>query len=98
VLLLAVVILTAGCVTVDNIQRLNMGMSKSEVKKIMGSPDSVPMSEVKDSEPSEIWYYKLYSDFGYQNYYLAFDGNRLMLWERRWPGAEPNNLYSLRKR
>ena len=80
ILLLLIVILVSGCAinTINKTQHLELGMTTSEVKGVMGEPDSTELSN-----GFLVWKYSLQKAWvGYIPYYLAFDRNkRLIAWQ-----------------
>ena len=68
--LLLLMIFLCGCATIaGNMNRLNLGMSKPEVIKIMGLPHT---TKAKGAQEVLVYY------FGYKEYWLVFEYGNLI--------------------
>lgn len=96
-----------GCAgaTDTKLSDVSLGMSKSQVKEVMGNPDVVRGSVInKYNQVIEVWQYKLYSDWmrmekNAEIYWLYFADGKIYQWGQAgdWE-VESKNLYEIRVR
>ncbi len=71
--LLVLVAILVGCATTDKLTKLNIGMSKTDTVKVMGSPE-----DITNDGSQEIYHYQMSNGWVYVPYLVFFKDGHLM--------------------